>query len=426
MVSPFSNPRRFVARSRHYGPLLLATLVIGAAAGPAATDEVAAPANPVASKTALGPHPFCSAGKWGYVDNQGNVVVRPQFDAAHDFFEGFAAVSREQDGESGYIRPDGSWAFKMPLRASPAFGRFSEGRARFVENEKSGYLDSEGRVIVKPAFDDAMDFSGGRARVAIGNWIHEFPMPRLDARWGFIDRDGKLSIPVELTSAEDYSDGLALVRRADSWVGYIDSQGRAVVGIDKLLGDSQLLPHVSRHFHDGLAPIEVTDLATNLVNKGAGYIDKSGTLAIPLKFLGVQEFSEGLAAVRTPHGLGFIDRNGQCVIAPQFDDASDFHEGFARVRCGKVWFFVDRRGCRITSRNCDLAGRQIAASPWNAAEDFHGGLARVHVGGEYEVTRDGPAYWHGGIWYYVNAQGIVVSICHRDGEPAGAIGHERL
>ncbi len=62
----------------------------------------------------------------------------------------------------------------------------------------------------------------------------------------------------------------------------------------------------------------------------------------------------------------------------------------------------------------------------NDAEDFRGGLARVHVGGEFRMTNDGPAYWDGGIWYYANAQGFVVSVCHRDGEPADALGHEWL
>jgi hypothetical protein len=183
---------------------------------------------------------------------------------------------------------------------------------------------------------------------------------------------------------------------------------------------------VNRRFHDGFAPIEVTDRATNLVNKGAGYFDKSGKLAVSLKFQFVREFSEGLAAVRTPRGFGFIGRNGEFAIVPQFDEAYDFHDGFARVKCGKEWLFVDRRGCRIASRNCDLAGRPIAANPWNDADDFRGGLARVHVGGEYEVTLDGPAYWHGGIWYYVNGQGTIVSVCHRDCDPAGGIGHETL
>ena len=44
-------------------------------------------------------------GKWGYIDQQGEVAIAPQFDYAADFSEGLAAV--QQDGRYGYIDTDG-------------------------------------------------------------------------------------------------------------------------------------------------------------------------------------------------------------------------------------------------------------------------------------------------------------------------------
>ena len=46
-------------------------------------------------------------GKYGFVDESGKWVIKPKFDEAGDFIEGFAAVALA--GKYGYIKPDGSW-----------------------------------------------------------------------------------------------------------------------------------------------------------------------------------------------------------------------------------------------------------------------------------------------------------------------------
>jgi len=345
-------------------------------------------------------HPFCKNGKWGYVDNQGQVAIEPQFDSAHDFSEGLAAVSNSTDGaqESGYIQSDGKWAFRMP-DSDWAFAPFSGGRARFSTSagRQFGYVDPTGRIIVEPKFDRAMDFSEGRARVAIGEWIDEFPSPRFRGTWGYIDRDGQLVITANLTDASEFSDGLALISRSESGYEFVNAEGNSVLRVLSLIANMKRSVSFQGSFHSGLAPVGISD-------QGSGYIDRTGKLVIPSKFEMAREFSGGLAAVRTSEGFGFIDRAGAVVIAPRYDNVGKFHEGYARVKCREEWFFVDRRGCPISSRNCDLARRQVAASPWNDAEDFRGGLAHVHVGGKFHITNDGPTYWDGGIWYYVNAQ----------------------
>ena len=39
--------------------------------------------------------PFLFEAKWGYKDNEGNVVVEPLLDYADDFYEGFAIVRND-------------------------------------------------------------------------------------------------------------------------------------------------------------------------------------------------------------------------------------------------------------------------------------------------------------------------------------------
>lgn len=46
-------------------------------------------------------------GLWGFVDNQGKVVIEPVYEDALSFSNGFAAVKK--DGLWGYINLEGKW-----------------------------------------------------------------------------------------------------------------------------------------------------------------------------------------------------------------------------------------------------------------------------------------------------------------------------
>lgn len=59
-------------------------------------------------------------------------------------------------------------------------------------------------VVILPQFDQADSFSGGLARVKIGN------------KWGYIDKKGKLVIQPQFDEAASFSEGLALVKNYQS------------------------------------------------------------------------------------------------------------------------------------------------------------------------------------------------------------------
>src|SRR5689334_9183231 len=50
-------------------------------------------------------------------------------------------------------------------------------------NGKYGYINKSAKVVIRPQFDQAEQFSEGYAAVEMGN------------SWGYIDRNGKLVIP---------------------------------------------------------------------------------------------------------------------------------------------------------------------------------------------------------------------------------------
>lgn len=348
--------------------------------------------------------PYRDAGQWGYINDKGEVVVQPQFSHAGDFSEGLAYVAKRLGGTRGYIDETGAMAFEIP--DDWGVRDFSDGLAVFRISDKFGYFDRQGKIVVEAKYDDAKNFSEGLAAVNVGAVSEGFPRPflREGGKWGFIDKRGNVVIPIEWKDVDyrGFRAGLAQVTVNDRF-GFIDKKGKVAFTLENQWNDPKRWIASVGVFSEGLANVRTSGYD----GPYSGFIDKSGKFAIQPKFDGARDFSEGLAIVTAGKKSGYADRTGQIVIEPQFDDAKDFHEGLAAVQKGQGWSYIDKRG------------QIVVAGPFNDTESFHGGLARVHEGGEFVITNDGPAYWTGGEWFYINAKGQKVRRCCRDEESPG-------
>ncbi|HEX2918093.1 MAG TPA: WG repeat-containing protein, partial [Edaphobacter sp.] len=104
----------------------------------------------------------------------------------------------------------------------------------------------------------------------------------------------------------------------------------------------------ANHPISALPPDSLFDVMDN--GRG-GYIDRSGTLRIPLCFESVGKFSEGLARFERDGRWGYVDQTGKIVIEPKFPWAEEFHEGLAHVQVtGTVlgydgrWGYINKDG----------------------------------------------------------------------------------
>ena len=70
---------------------------------------------------------------------------------------------------------------------------------QITENDKIGFIDSTGRVVISPQFRSAGDFSEGLASA------------RLSGIYGYIDATGTFIIPPQFDYATPFSGGLAVV-----------------------------------------------------------------------------------------------------------------------------------------------------------------------------------------------------------------------
>ncbi len=223
-----------------------------------------------------------------------------------------------------------------------------------VQGGKSGYIDRAGRVVIAPRFDQAQPFSDGLGLVRIG------------CHHAYIDRTGTVVIKLDCAQfdlAYPFAEGLAVVGRRgpgdaiEETLGFIDKTGTVVIPVQF---------DEARAFSEGLAMASV--------RHSRGFIDKTGAFVIKPEYGTAGNFSGGLARVGAyVQGLPkehFIDRTGRRAIRQEFRFIDDFHEGLAAVWVGERKGFIDRSGALV-----------IQPRVFGSVGHFSDGMAKVQTGG---------------------------------------------
>jgi WG containing repeat len=285
---------------------------------------------------------------WGYIDSAGAILVPPSYRSARSFNEGRAIVATAdimgRNWKVGAINLAGEIAVPLDFQE---LSDFSEGVAAARREGKFGFIDKDGKVTVGFQFQRAFPFRSGKARVFRGP----------DGRSGLIDRTGTLLAPFDYDMVYDFNDGFAVVRKAHKF-GLIDAEGKIVIPLRFAeIGrpsDSHLAISKSASFSEGLLP------ATLARNTKFGYVDRDNNLAIEPQFARAYEFGEGRAIVQTwaadsfgvqgVGGLfsGLIDRSGRFVVAPIFDWIRRQPGGLLQVKFGDRLGYIDADGRPLT------------------------------------------------------------------------------
>lgn len=142
----------------------------------------------------------------GFIGKTGEFIIKPQFESARDFSEGFAAV-----------RIEGKW----------------------------GFIDESGEIVIEPTFDAAQSFREGLAPVKVGD------------AWGYTDTNGQLVIPPRFSWAERFSDSLAIAMDGETRF-YIDRYGRVAIAGPFL--------EITRFVH-GIAAVRYTEKRVAYIDK---------------------------------------------------------------------------------------------------------------------------------------------------------------
>ncbi|HUT60370.1 MAG TPA: WG repeat-containing protein [Phycisphaerae bacterium] len=227
--------------------------------------------------------------RWGFLDANGTVVIEPKYRKAGAYHEGLSLID---DGNAlAFIDRQGSTAFRLPDTTYRAEG-FSCGRALVVLHTgkkrggrddifddptemdlQFGFLARDGTMAIKPVYMAAGGFYDGLAPVSMSEkaefcrvedeTVDGFFGPADDGqRWGFIDPNGKLVIPMKFNRVSWFSEGRARARHNGKW----------------------------------------------------GFIDKAGVFVIPPRFEWVESFENGVAVAVLDGKIILIDREGKTIV----------------------------------------------------------------------------------------------------------------
>lgn len=287
--------------------------------------------------------PVKNYGKWGYINETGNLKIPVQFEAARYFSEGLAAV-----------RLDGMWGFIDTLGhivIEPEFVQvndFSDGLSKVVSNpskrEEKAYIDKSGKIQFYTTYERQEDFADGLALIRQNNKI------------SFINKKGEVVLNTDYPYGSGFSGGIAHLWTGDTTV-YIDQSGYEIYKIPGM-GNGD--------FSEGLAFVRSS--------AGRGFIDNKGKLHfrdIPISYY--SEFSEGMSLFMPLPGStknGFVDRQGKVSVYPEYEELRSFHEGLAAFYADSAYGFMNMKGETVIPPKYDMVGY----------DGFRNGLCEVRIG----------------------------------------------
>ncbi|MEM6723423.1 MAG: WG repeat-containing protein [Bacteroidota bacterium] len=217
-----------------------------------------------------------------------------------------------------------------------------------------GFIDTMGRVAIKPAYSFTYPFKKG---VAIS---------KQNGHWGTIDVQGNIRLePIydKIRFVENSEDQMLRIYQYKPKYGLVDSSGRIVVPV----------------LYDDVTKVSENRIAVKAGNRW-GFVDMNGEAITPFHFERVKPFSEGLAAVRKGRKWGFINLQGEQVLDFQFKDVGSFQSGKAWVRTLSRSGYIDRSGALIIE------------DKFAKAFDFEGEVARVQEDGKYGLISSTGQY----------------------------------
>jgi hypothetical protein len=103
---------------------------------------------------------------YGFINSQGEYIIKPQYKVANDFNDGFAFV-KTIDDKFGYINCENDMVIPV---GSQLYSEFSNGRAFFRTDTKSkfGFINKKGEIVIEPQFDMTSGFNSlGMATVVL-------------------------------------------------------------------------------------------------------------------------------------------------------------------------------------------------------------------------------------------------------------------
>ncbi len=148
-----------------------------------------------------------SSGKelWGFKTTNGEVIIKAKYEA----------IATDTMFKIAFVAPNFKWVaidqqentILIPYIFDNGPDYIQEGLFRYVENNKIGFANMQGRKVIQATFDFVSIFNSGFAAFNIGGQskkIDEEHSSWQGGLWGFIDTIGKVVIEPKFTNVFDF------------------------------------------------------------------------------------------------------------------------------------------------------------------------------------------------------------------------------
>lgn len=239
-------------------------------------------------------------GKWGYVDEQGQIVIDEKYEKAGCFSaDGVAPI--QLDGEEYYISSkDNKKIDTERLGKCENLSLSANGIIAVTVEGKSAYYDYELNRL-SDTYDEVTPISGVGAVREAGKWY------LIDSNYKKIGKNVYTDVKQDERGLVCMNDRCFVQKQGNYYL--VDTKGKKV-------GDSA--------YEDVDIFTETDGYAAVKENGKWGFINGKGKSVISATYEDARAFSNGYAAVKKDGKWGFIDEKNRMVISPSFDDAKYF------------------------------------------------------------------------------------------------------
>ncbi len=336
--------------------------------------------------------------------------------APHDFieplFEGLARVNDGGNRVNGTVR-GGSWSLVDGL-GTPRMQPMScnvlldphEGRATFLDADRWGVMDTQGRVVLPPTYKFMGIYSNGLVVAATPtgdvyldvngsvvlpgpyqeatDFVDGFARVKVGGRWGIIDRDGRFVHAPEYDKIGRIVDGAANAIR-DRSCAILGKEGVLGAGFDDVgvAKEAGVWPVKRGETWSLLLPdgtvvgayerVGSVDGGFAFASKGGlwGFLRADGSLAVEHRYEDLRSFVGGHASVKHREQGWALLRTDGTELPGFYEDVGAFADGRCPVRKDGRWGYVDMQGAlrvppSLTSAKSFAHGLAVVQAPDDA------------------------------------------------------------
>lgn len=269
----------------------------------------------------------------GFIDKTGKTIIPLKYSSIHYMDYGansYYAVTA--DGKEGIV----NLAFKEVIRPEykRLFAQFEEGLPYYYATKDDaawGWIDKTGKVVL-PLIYQEVNFTGGKeglTRATIS-----------DTSYVYVTKSGQVVFGKKFRDAGHFRSGFSYVKEKDKY-GLINTSGAYAV------------QPVYDDIYDISNEMDRSQMYAAKKDGKWGFMDYSGKVVIPLQYDSPEQerygysIAEELIAVKLNNRWGYIDRAGKIILQFIYEGASGFTDGKAEVQVNGKTIIIDKTGKEI-------------------------------------------------------------------------------